>query len=335
MIIKITKNIYLLCLIVIILILQLLMAKPISDTFINERVNYLDNNSDTSIVTTAKRFSSWRQIYGSSYEDDENTGGAGHGNVSDLENRINHHFTSGYGVNCSGFVRAVIYEATGTDVMKNGIYIENIVNSGYFTEISEAQIKPGDIFYTTEGSSGHHIGIIIEVLGYDANKTATFRTAESDSGNWSRTITKYDYYSGAGPYKFLRLNSNITSKEDIQAIVNWGNYKEVNKFEYGEEVCKIIKGPIEEFLNTLFIIITVMGILILILMTALEFIKTITSPEKEGLKIAFKHTIIRVLCAILLLLLPTLVSWIINIVNDIGINNSNGKEGETLCEIAK
>ena len=308
---KTKGNIYLICSIMIILLFQFLILFPFSNTFINYQ--------------------------GSSYEDDENTGGAGHGSLTDLQNRINHHFTSGYGVNCSGFVRAVIYTATGLDVLHNGNYIQDIIDSGYFDKISESNLKPGDVFYTNDTSAGHHIGIVTEVIGYDSNGTATFRTAESDGYDWTRVITKNVIYPGGSPYKFMRLKPEITSKQDIEGIIRWGNYQEEDKFQYtDEDVCLIIKGPVQEFLNTLFIIISIIGIILLIVMTALEFIKVVTGSDEEGIKTAFKHTIIRIVCIVILLILPMIINWILNVIN---INFSEGykigSNGEPLCEVIK
>ncbi len=125
-------------------------------------------------------------------------------------------------------------------------------------------------------------------------------------------------------------------REDIQGVINWGNYLSSKEVKYEEDVCLLIGETVQQFLNTLFIIISVIGIILLIVMSAVEFIKVITGSDEDGIKIAFKHTLIRTICIVILLILPGLIGWILDIVND----NFSGKyeigsNGEPLCEIGK
>ena len=124
--------------------------------------------------------------------------------------------------------------------------------------------------------------------------------------------------------------------QDIQGIIDWGNYNENKEVKYNDNACLIIKGPVQQFLNTLFIIISVISIILLIVMSVAEFIKVITGSDEDGIKTAFKHTLIRAICIVVLLILPMLIGWVLDIVND----NFSGKyeigsNGEPLCEIGK
>jgi hypothetical protein len=92
----------------------------------------------------------------------------GHGGTDDLRNRIDAKFADDLGVDCSGFVRAVIYAATGIDV---GGLETPLKNNSYFTEVTDRKMaQPGDVY-----SNDEHMGIIIS---YD-NGGDTYTTAES------------------------------------------------------------------------------------------------------------------------------------------------------------
>lgn len=131
-------------------------------------------------------------------------------------------------------------------------------------------------------------------------------------------------------------DTSSPNNEDIQGVINWGNYQPDNEVKYEEDACLLIGETVQQFLNTLFIIISVIGIILLIVMSAAEFIKVITGSDEDGIKTAFKHTLIRAICIVVLLILPMLIGWVLDIVND----NFSGKyeigsNGEPLCEIGK
>ena len=50
-------------------------------------------------------------------------------------------------------------------------------------------------------------------------------------------------------------------------------------------------------------------------MTAIEFVKVITASDEDGLKGAIKNTFRRLIMIIVLLLLPAIIIWILNITN--------------------
>lgn len=206
-------------------------------------------------------------------------------------------------------------------------------------------LEPGDVLivdndYNTSSNKYQHIWLY---LGKEAVRNGNYDSLEagfSDSrwGSYYPTLFSAENVQGdTRIYTIYRYNG----EDVIQQIVNWGNYKEKNRFEYKEEdICKIIKGPVEDIINKVFLIITIIGILLLIVMIAIDFIKVVTGTEEE-LKLTIKHSAIRIICIIILLMLPMLVSWTIDTVNEIGIKNSDGKEmtigkdGESLCKITK
>jgi cell wall-associated NlpC family hydrolase len=128
------------------------------------------NNSDLSIANgdiaaTASTMAGWGGTY---------AWAGGHGSLDDLKNRIDKKFQGGdkkicntttgscpdvsneYGVDCSGFMRSVIYIATGTDIGSTST--ATMPSNKYLTKLnSKEEAKPGDIFLT-DG----HTGIITE-----------------------------------------------------------------------------------------------------------------------------------------------------------------------------
>ena len=72
-------------------------------------------------------------------------------------------------------------------------------------------------------------------------------------------------------------------------------------------------------------------------MTMIEFIKVITASDEDGLKAAFKNTVRRIIAAIILLLLPMFIIWILNIANDSRMKTDEfgdpviGEDGSPLC----
>lgn len=113
---------------------------------------------------------------------------------------------------------------------------------------------------------------------------------------------------------------NVEGKADIDKIIEWGKTADKEYVLNAEDskTCAELLGnyKLKQFLNNLFWIISIIGIILLIIMTAIEFIKVITGQDDNNLKDAFKHTVIRGICVIVLLLLPVIISAIITVVNN-------------------
>ena len=89
-----------------------------------------------------------------------------------------------------------------------------------------------------------------------------------------------------------------------------------------------------DLLNRIFWYISIAGIVLLIVMTAISFIKAITGSDDEKLRDAFKHLLIRAIAVVVLLLLPVILTAIIDIIN----NNSGGEviigaDGNPTCSV--
>ena len=182
-------------------------------------------------------------------------------------------------------------------------------------------------------------------------------TAEFDINGKERKDYNHDVLSATAPLKAITreqytklknaeslveeavdLGLANSSKANIEAIMCWGkNGKWVNdKCVDGDtEVaslnaenldCEALlssyndEQTIRDFLNNLFWIISIIGIILLIIMTSIEFIKVVAGQDDEGIIKAFKHTVIRAICVVILLLLPVILSAILGLMNDITDN---------------
>ncbi|MBR2833385.1 MAG: hypothetical protein IKE75_03020 [Bacilli bacterium] len=83
----------------------------------------------------------------------------------------------------------------------------------------------------------------------------------------------------------------------------------------GSHNCDLIPPRIMKIIKNFFFIIQVIGILLLVALSFIEFIKAITASSEDGLLGALKNTYRRIIIVVVLLLLPMLVIWILNIVN--------------------
>ena len=119
-----------------------------------------------SIVDIANNMGTWGQQYQACYEM-----GGGHGSTEDLQNRIDHNFTSGYGIDCSGFTRAVIYQATGKDpgAMSTSVMC---ASPDVYEHIPRAEAQPGDLAIDCP----NHVEVITAV-----NSDGSFSTVGSHS----------------------------------------------------------------------------------------------------------------------------------------------------------
>lgn len=98
----------------------------------------VSSSTSGSIAQVAEQMGAWGEQYQACY-----VWGGGHGwTQAQMDEAIENHFSGSYGVDCSGFVAAVIYKATGyygswtTDSMCS--------DSANFKEVSESEAQPGD-----------------------------------------------------------------------------------------------------------------------------------------------------------------------------------------------
>ncbi len=115
---------------------------------------------------------------------------------------------------------------------------------------------------------------------------------------------------------------NATSMNDaskdlgIQQIKNWGDISAEGEYNLEDvgTTCSSI-GETAELLSEILWIVDIIAIVILIIMTAVDFVRAIIGSEEDTLKSAFKHLITRIIVVFILLLLPIILGAIIKIIN--------------------
>ncbi len=118
-----------------------------------------------STAEVAKQMGEWGTSGETCYEK-----AGGHSTIEDLQQRIDHKFSKGYGVDCSGFTRAVIYKSTGKD--PGGLGTDAMCTSDLYEHIPKAQAQPGDLAIQCTT----HVEVITDV-----NSDGTFKTVGSHS----------------------------------------------------------------------------------------------------------------------------------------------------------
>ena len=162
-------------------------------------------------------------------------------------------------------------------------------------------------------------------------KTSTSISLEArEKENWEEAVQNaQEREKDANNYDSF----NDISVDDIEA-----NEEGITKAKKGSNNCDLIPESIISFLNSLFLIIQVIGIILLVVMSMIEFIKAITASSEDGLKGAIKNTYRRIIIAIILLILPMFIIWILNITNANAYKtDENGKRiigenGNPLCK---
>lgn len=161
----------------------------------------------------------------------------------------------------------------------------------------------------------------------DINVTPLYKYASKDSG--------------ADENSFQGETAENNS-EDITDIEQWGQSATNSLYANNTvDACAIVDEDLKDLLQTILTWISIAGIVILLIMSILEFVKAITGSDDSGIKTAFKHTLIRIACVVVLLLLPMLVTGIIDAVNNNNVYREEdgsykiGDNGEPLCRIDK
>ncbi len=124
------------------------------------------------------------------------------------------------------------------------------------------------------------------------------------------------------------------SAPSIDDIKKWGAEGSTEESTPNLGDCSIIGQNTRKFLNEIFSYISVGGIIIVIIMSILDGIKVITASEDGAMGNFLKGLRVRIICLVLLLVLPMLVTFIVSTINNVaniaGVNSDN-----PLCGVTK
>lgn len=137
----------------------------------------------------------------------------------------------------------------------------------------------------------------------------------------------------------VKASSNPDSNSDdekIDKIKEWAQKNGYDNIDSVGDPCQIIDDNLKKLLNYVFWFICVSAIILLVIMTAVSFVKAILGADDEKLKDAFKHLVTRIIVVIILLLLPAILTFIVTLINNnAGGEVSIGKDGNVFCDITK
>ena len=124
------------------------------------------------------------------------------------------------------------------------------------------------------------------------------------------------------------------STGNVGSILEWANSAEENNASVGDP-CYVIGDDLKNLLSSAFWIISVVGIILVVVMTTLSFIKAMVGSDDEKFRDAIKHLYTRIIVVIILLMLPMLLNFIINLINNsMGEGTYTiGSDGDVFCEI--
>ena len=232
------------------------------------------------------------------------------------------------GLDCSGYVSLVFHRAGVNDV-ECGWTTGSFATSSSFYNINESNLRPGDIALNNDTtSSSNHVGIFV---GRKNGKNIWFHSStyngvsgpqvREGNGNFAvfKSYSKWNEVhvnSSSGPntgiggelggslidpfdgYKLIGSTDNFTC-ENIFYTVNSDGSK-------SEKSLKII-------LDGIFALMKILAPVITIVLTVIDYIKSLTNNSSESIKKANIRMVKRVAITILVVFLPYLLELLFNI----------------------
>lgn len=206
---------------------------------------------------------------------------------------------------------------------------ENIFNNGscprtkvVFTTNGVGQTGVKSLIVTTPG-----MGVIDDLqCGFSANVAYLDSFCLISDGSNFREVDSSDVQDVVDDANDDREGPNT---EYIQNWAKENGYNDV--YELGDP-CSIISDDLLRLLQNAFFLISVIGIILVVAMTALSFVKAVVGSDDEKLRDALKHLVTRIIVIIILLLLPMILDFIISIINTTGEVSIN-KDGDVFCDV--
>ncbi len=185
---------------------------------------------------------------------------------------------------------------TGGDCLTDALYKKDTGGCGSITWNC-----PDSVFYKYEGDNKFSLHYT-EKEGYT-------------NGDWTS-----EYKASDEAKDIYGNDEDWDQTEDEKSKAGWDiNISDIAFDDYsqnaGDKDCGLIPNSIIKFLNNLFLIIQVIGILLLVVLTIVEFVKVITTAAEDGLGGAIKNTFRRIIMVILLLIIRPLIIWILGLIS--------------------
>lgn len=209
---------------------------------------------------------------------------------------------------------------------------------------SNSQFKCPRIYYRGDKIRGVEVFYSTNIPAFGSHNVQEAALKENECVAQNQTVdwnkVKDDAEQGAIDAEEDRYNNE--SGEDIRddtlidtsKIQEWAENAGYDVDALGDP-CSIISDSLREILTSAFWLISVGGIILVVVMTAISFIKAIVGSDDEKFRDAIKHLYTRIIVVIILLLLPMILTFVINLINStIGQGQvSIGDDGNIFCDI--
>ena len=124
--------------------------------------------------------------------------------------------------------------------------------------------------------------------------------------------------------------NNLT---DVGSIKDYWNNKSGANYGNEQGDCSLIDSSMQSLLNTIFTWVSIIGIILVVLLSVLDGVKAIVGTE-EGFRNFLKGLKTRIICLIVLLLAPVIVTFAIQTMN--GVANIAGvNKDDPLCGVGE
>ena len=140
-----------------------------------------------------------------------------------------------------------------------------------------------------------------------------------------------DYCEGKGDYIEVPSRNKDIFKSIVNAANKWGK-EDYGVSKDGSVSCRALLGPDNiELINDVLFFICILGVILVVVLGIMDFIKSIASSDDDAMAKAFKRLRNRLISVIILLILPVFVNFVLGFINDnvhFEIVNENGEVTE-------
>ena len=204
----------------------------------------------------------------------------------------------------------------------------------YYIGTPPTQLQPGDVLLVdpTKTNASQHIWVYLGnlvVRKYWPNSDADSIQASWCSGYMcsfypSLFKTAISQDPGNRPYAIFRFKGT----DFVKGVQKWAEQVSTEKFEYqAADACNIISQELATYINRFFFYICVGGIILLVVLSSLNLIKVIVGHDNDGLYEFLQNLKVRIICLVVLLVLPVIIPYLLNTINNIapivGYNSDN------------
>ncbi len=215
--------------------------------------------------------------------------------------------------------------------VKNSLTCDNIYNGTagdniYDTLMTEFTTDMTNMF-VFNGASGDNIPeFVINSPGWN-NASSTLENYVYDVTNSCRNAAEEDYRNGditeeerdrrLGLLDDYDENTENAADRHTDPRTNNATTDNWNKDIQCEDIFTDDPGSVGWMLNTIFNYIKIIGPILVVLLSSIDFIKAVVGTDEKAMKEAQSKLVIRLVAAVALFLIPTLVQLLLSFVNQV------------------